>query len=68
MGGGNTKVTDTLAVLYCEFDVCVFDRCGYRGGFCELINIDPEVRVQFNKSISAKLCPTVSGQVLSFKQ
>jgi alanine transaminase len=36
--------------------------CGFRGGYCEAINLDPEVRVQLIKSISAKLCPTVSGQ------
>lgn len=36
--------------------------CGYRGGYCEVINMDPEVKVQLIKSISAKLCPTVSGQ------
>lgn len=40
-----------------------FCRCGYRGGYCEVINMDPEVKVQLIKSISAKLCPTVSGQV-----
>jgi alanine transaminase len=36
--------------------------CGYRGGYCEVINLDPKVKEQFIKSISAKLCPTVSGQ------
>jgi alanine transaminase len=36
--------------------------CGYRGGYCEVINLDPSVKVQLVKSISAKLCPTVSGQ------
>jgi alanine transaminase len=36
--------------------------CGYRGGYCEVINLDPSVKLQLVKSISAKLCPTVSGQ------
>jgi alanine transaminase len=36
--------------------------CGYRGGYCEAINLDPDVKLQLVKSISAKLCPTVSGQ------
>lgn len=36
--------------------------CGYRGGYCEVINLDPEVKVQLIKSVSAKLCPSVSGQ------
>ncbi|XP_046563703.1 alanine aminotransferase 2-like [Haliotis rubra] len=38
--------------------------CGYRGGYAEVINLDPAVRVQYLKSISAKLCPPVSGQVV----
>ncbi|ESO89980.1 hypothetical protein LOTGIDRAFT_192553, partial [Lottia gigantea] len=38
--------------------------CGYRGGYTEVINLDPEVRAQYNKSISANLCPPSSGQVV----
>ena len=37
--------------------------CGIRGGYAELCNIDPAVAAMLNKSISAKLCPTVVGQV-----
>ncbi|XP_013419828.1 alanine aminotransferase 1 [Lingula anatina] len=37
--------------------------CGYRGGYCEVINLDKDVKYQLLKSISAKLCPSVSGQV-----
>ncbi|XP_013787751.1 alanine aminotransferase 2-like [Limulus polyphemus] len=37
--------------------------CGLRGGYCELINIDPEVKKMLLKSISAKLCPSVLGQI-----
>ena len=37
--------------------------CGIRGGYAELCNIDPAVSAMLNKSISAKLCPTVVGQV-----
>lgn len=36
--------------------------CGFRGGYCEVINLDPEVKVQQVKSISAKLCSAVAGQ------
>lgn len=36
--------------------------CGIRGGYCELINVCPEVRAALNKSISAQLCPTTIGQ------
>lgn len=36
--------------------------CGIRGGYCELINLDPEVRLMYQKSLSAQLCPTTVGQ------
>lgn len=56
---------------YCESlynIVCIMTvyccRCGMRGGYVEVINLDPDVKLQFIKSISAKLCPTVSGQVI----
>ena len=36
--------------------------CGIRGGYAEVINMDPSVFAMLQKSISAKLCPTVVGQ------
>merc|ERR1719300_400218 len=36
--------------------------CGIRGGYAEVINMDPDVMAMLQKSISAKLCPTVIGQ------
>lgn len=36
--------------------------CGIRGGYCELLNLDPKVRAMFQKSLSAQLCPTTVGQ------
>merc|ERR1719295_699033 len=36
--------------------------CGIRGGYAEVINMDPNVFAMLQKSISAKLCPTVIGQ------
>jgi len=36
--------------------------CGIRGGYVELINIDPDVRAMYQKSISASLCATTIGQ------
>merc|ERR550519_2992859 len=36
--------------------------CGIRGGYSEVVNMDPEVMAMLQKSISAKLCPTVIGQ------
>lgn len=37
--------------------------CGLRGGYSEVINLDPAVRAMLLKSISAMLCPTTLGQV-----
>jgi alanine transaminase len=36
--------------------------CGLRGGYAEIINMDPKVMAILMKSISATLCPTVVGQ------
>ncbi|GAB1610374.1 alanine aminotransferase 1-like [Argonauta hians] len=38
--------------------------CGFRAGYFEAINLDPEVIPFLNKSISAKLCSSVPGQAL----
>ncbi|KAL4239866.1 glycerol-3-phosphate O-acyltransferase 2 [Mactra antiquata] len=38
--------------------------CGFRGGYCEVINLDPDVKMMQIKSISAKLCSSVSGQAV----
>lgn len=32
--------------------------CGLRGGYAEIVNMDPAVKALYLKSISAKLCPT----------
>lgn len=37
--------------------------CGIRGGYTEVINLDPDVKAMLLKSVSAALCPTVLGQV-----
>lgn len=36
--------------------------CGLRGGFAEIVNMDPDVKAHYLKAISAMLCPTVLGQ------
>ena len=64
------KVLSEMGPEYAHLELASFmstskgymGECGYRGGYCEAINLDPEVKVQLLKSISAKLCPTVSGQ------
>lgn len=37
--------------------------CGRRGGFFELVNIDPDVEAQLYKLMSSQLCSPVSGQI-----
>lgn len=36
--------------------------CGIRGGYTEVINLDPQVKAMYLKAISAMLCPTTLGQ------
>ncbi|XP_054043592.1 alanine aminotransferase 2-like [Rissa tridactyla] len=38
--------------------------CGFRGGYVEVVNMDPEVKQQLAKLVSVRLCPPVSGQIL----
>lgn len=64
------KVAKEMGGEYADMELASFmstskgfmGECGYRGGYCEVINLDPDVKFQLFKSISAKLCPTVSGQ------
>lgn len=65
------KVMAELGGKYAEMELASFmstskgymGECGYRGGYCEVVNLDPQVMAMLMKSISAKLCPSVSGQV-----
>lgn len=61
--------------LYLHFCVCVcvsrshpkvscLFRCGFRGGYMEIINMDDEVKAQLTKLVSVRLCPPVPGQAL----
>ena len=43
----------------------VFGECGRRGGYMELVGIDPEVKDQIYKLASAGLCSTVTGQIMT---
>ncbi|KAG5887845.1 hypothetical protein JTB14_005611 [Gonioctena quinquepunctata] len=36
--------------------------CGLRGGYVEVLNMDPAVKAQYLKAITAMLCSTVFGQ------
>jgi aspartate/methionine/tyrosine aminotransferase len=43
----------------------LFGECGRRGGYFELVGIDPEVKDQLYKLASSSLCSTVSGQIMT---
>jgi alanine transaminase len=45
-------------------DINQLVRCGSRGGYYELINLNQDVRMQVNKLISACLCSTAWGQAI----
>uniref|UniRef100_F7FD07 Alanine aminotransferase 1 n=1 Tax=Ornithorhynchus anatinus TaxID=9258 RepID=F7FD07_ORNAN len=38
--------------------------CGFRGGYMEVVNLDPDVKQQLSKLVSVRLCPPVPGQAL----
>ncbi|KAJ9582290.1 hypothetical protein L9F63_003419, partial [Diploptera punctata] len=38
--------------------------CGLRGGYAEVLNMEPNVKAMLFKCISAMLCPTVLGQTV----
>ncbi|XP_027713568.1 alanine aminotransferase 1-like isoform X2 [Vombatus ursinus] len=38
--------------------------CGFRGGYTEVVNMDPAVKQQMLKFQSVRLCPPVLGQIL----
>jgi len=64
------KVMNELGAPYNTMEMASFmtcskgymGECGIRGGYAEVVNLDPEVNAMLQKSISAKLCPTVIGQ------
>ncbi|GFR85582.1 alanine aminotransferase 2 [Elysia marginata] len=66
------KVLQEMGAPYNKMELASFmsaskgfmGECGYRGGYAEVINLQPEVRAHYYKSISAKLCPPVSGQAV----
>ncbi|XP_053716682.1 alanine aminotransferase 2 [Synchiropus splendidus] len=37
--------------------------CGFRGGYMEVLNLDPDVKAQLVKLVSVRICPPVPGQV-----
>ncbi|XP_064805558.1 alanine aminotransferase 2-like isoform X1 [Oncorhynchus masou masou] len=43
---------------------CFMGECGFRGGYMEVVNMDPEVKLQLTKLVSVRLCPPIPGQAL----
>ncbi|KAK0051536.1 alanine aminotransferase 2 [Biomphalaria pfeifferi] len=64
------KVLTELGPPYSEMELASFmsiskgymGECGFRGGYVEVINMDPAVKAMLTKAISAKLCSAVTGQ------
>lgn len=64
------KVLTELGSPYSEMELASFmsaskgymGECGLRGGYVEVLNLDPQVKAMLLKLISAMLCPTVHGQ------
>jgi len=66
------KVLIEMGPPYSEMELASFmscskgymGECGLRGGYSEVINLDPQVKAMHLKCISAMLCPTVLGQTV----
>merc|ERR1712013_229663 len=59
------RCTSRMFMQKASFMTCskgFMGECGIRGGYAEVVNMDPDVMAMLQKSISAKLCPTVVGQ------
>uniref|UniRef100_A0A023GFF6 alanine transaminase n=1 Tax=Amblyomma triste TaxID=251400 RepID=A0A023GFF6_AMBTT len=64
------KVMHNMGPPYSEMELASFmsaskgymGECGLRGGYVEIINLDPAVKSVLLKSVSAKLCSSVLGQ------
>lgn len=64
------KVMKSMGPEYANMELASFmstskgymGECGFRGGYCEAVNLDPDVRAMLLKFLSAKLCPNVPGQ------
>jgi aspartate/methionine/tyrosine aminotransferase len=42
----------------------LYGECGHRGGYMELLGIDPNVKEQLYKLASSTLCPNMDGQIM----
>ncbi|KAK9881004.1 hypothetical protein WA026_014347 [Henosepilachna vigintioctopunctata] len=68
------KVMMEMGSPYSELELASFmscskgymGECGLRGGYAEVLNMDPHVKQMYLKAISAMLCPTVLGQAVMY--
>lgn len=66
------KVMTEMGAPYCNMELASFmsaskgymGECGFRGGYAEIVNFQPDIMAILLKSISAKLCPPILGQVV----
>ncbi|THD24795.1 Alanine aminotransferase [Fasciola hepatica] len=61
MGGSIAKELQLASFMSCSKGY--MGECGLRGGYCELINFDPDVQAQLYKCLSARLCSSLLGQL-----
>lgn len=68
------KVMMEMGDPYCKMELASFHsvskgytgECGLRGGYVEIVNMDPDVRAMYTKCISAMLCPNSLGQIAMY--
>ncbi|XP_044755931.1 alanine aminotransferase 1-like [Coccinella septempunctata] len=66
------KVMMEMGAPYSDMELASFmscskgymGECGLRGGYVEILNMDPNVKAMYMKAISASLCSTVLGQAV----
>ncbi|CAH8463974.1 unnamed protein product [Dicrocoelium dendriticum] len=61
MGGKIAKEVQLASFMSCSKGY--MGECGLRGGYCELVNFEPEVQAQLYKCLSARLCSSLMGQL-----
>ncbi|UYV85084.1 GPT2, partial [Cordylochernes scorpioides] len=68
------KVLFEMGSPYSEVELASFisasksysGECGFRGGCCELVNVDPDVKDLLYKHVSSLLCPNTIGQAMMY--
>ncbi|KAF8563716.1 hypothetical protein P879_03354 [Paragonimus westermani] len=61
MSGSLAKEIQLASFMSCSKGY--MGECGLRGGYCELVNFDPDVQAQLYKCLSARLCSSLLGQL-----